>query len=137
MIGASFRKYDSFQDFVVDVIFTVMDKGNATIFVNYKDYAGLVSCLNEKVLNGNTLCLDPSSADLFEEDIASAQMNDGVIMVTVFASGVITGEAVVFKESDSFMSDNYFVEYDARQALQYPLEGLVVPFVIRKDMIDY
>lgn len=138
MVNASFKKYPSYQDFVTDVLFNVMDEGVVTIICNYADYQGLIATLNEKVLNGNSLYLDIESADSFDEDIATAQMNDGNMMVSIFSSGKITGEPVVFQTAEAFAPCVYYIEYDARSAVDYPLTGTIIPFQIeQKYRINY
>ena len=130
MVGASYKNYSSYQDFINEVIVGVMQEGYIAIICNYMDYQGIIATLNEKTINGNSLYLNAESAENFDDDIVTAQMNDGNILITIFDTGEIIGEAVVFQTADSFAPMSYFIEYDAKSALEYPLRGTVIPFRI-------
>ena len=131
MVNTSYKKYNSYQDFITDVIFNVMDEGQAIIIINHNDYQGILASLFEKNINGNSFYLNMECADLLDDDIKTAQMNDGNIMVTIFNTGEIIGEPVLFTFDDSFADATYFIEYDAKGAQDYPLHGLVIPFQIK------
>ena len=130
MVGASYKKYSSYQDFINEVIVGVMQEGYIAIICNYMDYQGIIATLNEKTINGNSLYLNAESAENFDDDIVTAQMNDGNMLITIFDTGEIIGEAVVFQTADSFAPMSYFIECDAKSALEYPLRGTVIPFQI-------
>lgn len=130
MINAVFKKYDSCQEFLTDVMLTVMQEGIAAVICNYADYGGLLSALNEKTINKQSLFLDAECADSFDEDIQTAQMNDGNMLITILDNGRMLGEPVVFQRADAFVPMTYFVEYDAKTAIDYPLSGTVIPFQI-------
>lgn len=74
-------------------------------------------------------------ADLMDNDIATAQMNDGNMLVTIFSTGEIIGEPIVFTTEEAFAEGTYFIEYDAKSAVDYPIKGTVIPFQIKKDKI--
>ena len=58
MIDANYRKYESYDKFIEEFLFTVMDNGHAIIVVNYKDYQGMIENLNGKVLNSKSLATE-------------------------------------------------------------------------------
>lgn len=134
MVNASYKKYESYQDFITDVMFNVLDDTIVCIVINYNDYQGVLASLFEKTINGKSLYLNIELADRIDDDIATAQMNDGNMLITI-CDGKIVGEPVVFKTKEAFVSDIYYIEYDAKSALEYPLDGTVIPFQIKKDKI--
>ena len=131
MVNASYKKYESYQDFIADVLFNVLEDEYVSIIINYNDYQGLLASLFEKTINGKSFYLNLECADRIDDDVATAQMNDGNMMVTIFNTGEIVGEPVVFKTAEAFAPATYFIEYDAKSANDYPLEGLVIPFQIK------
>ena len=135
MVNASYKKYESYQDFITDVLFNVMDDDMVSLIVNYEDYQGVLATLFEKTINGNSFYLNKECADLMDNDIATAQMNDGNMLVTIFSNGEIIGEPVVFTTEEAFLEGVYFIEYDAKSAVDYPIKGTVIPFQIKKDKI--
>ena len=135
MINASYKKYESYQDFITDVLFNVMDDDMVSLIINYEDYQGVLATLFEKTINGNSFYLNMECADLIDNDITTAQMNDGNMLVTIFSNGEIVGEPVVYTTEEAFPEGTYFVEYDAKSAVDYPIKGTVVPFQIKKDKI--
>lgn len=135
MVNASYKKYESYQDFIVDVLFNVMDDDMVSLIINYEDYQGVLATLFEKTINGNSFYLSKECADLIDDDIATAQMNDGNMLVTIFNTGEIVGEPIVFKTEEAFAEGTYFIEYDAKNAVGYPIKGTVIPFQIKKDKI--
>ena len=74
-------------------------------------------------------------ADLIDDDLATAYMNDGNMLVSIFSTGEIIGEPVVFKTEEAFAEGTYFIEYDAKSAVDYPITGTIIPFQIKKDKI--
>ena len=135
MVNALYKKYESYQDFIVDVLFNVMDDDMVSLIINYEDYQGVLATLFEKTINGNSFYLSKECADLIDDDIATAQMNDGNVLVSIFSTGEIVGEPIVFKTEEAFAEGTYFIEYDAKSAIDYPLRGTVIPFQIKKDKI--
>lgn len=135
MINASYKKYESYQDFITDVLFNVMDDDMVSLIINYEDYQGVLATLFEKTINGNSFYLNMECADLIDNDITTAQMNDGNMLVTIFSNGEIVGEPVMYTTEKAFPEGTYFVEYDAKSAVDYPIKGTVVPFQIKKDKI--
>lgn len=132
MVSASFKNYQDYQDFITDFLFIVLADGSATIIVNYEDTVGIVQTLNEKVINGNSICLESESFDNFDEDILIAKDRGGLMMITVFKEGETIIEPLIFTQPEAFPEVTYFVEYDAQQALDLPLNGTVIPFQIEK-----
>lgn len=130
MIDAAFIKYDSCQKLLEDVILTVMKEGITSIICNFLDYGGLISALNEKTINHQSFFLDAESAERFDDDIDTARMNDGNMLITILDTGRIIGEPIVFQKAESFAPITYWVEYDAKSAISYPLSGTIVPFRI-------
>ena len=53
MVNASYKKYESYQDFIIDVLFNVMDDDTVSLIINYEDYQGVLATLFEKSINGN------------------------------------------------------------------------------------
>ena len=135
MVNASYKKYESYQDFITDVLFNVMDDDKVILIINYEDYQGVLATLFEKTINGNSFYLNMACADLIDDDLATAYMNDGNMLVTIFSTGEIIGEPVVFKTEEAFPEGTYFIEYDAKSAVDYPIRGTVIPFQIKKDKI--
>lgn len=136
MVNASYKSYESYEKFITEFIFSVIENGHSAIIVNYQDYQGLVASLNGKVLNGETITLDLESRELFDEDILVAQNGDGNIMVTVYESGVMTGEPVIHSENERAFADTiYFVESSAAEsAMKYAITSRFVPFKIEKKI---
>lgn len=132
MINASFKNYPDYRDFTTDFLFTVISDGSASIIINYEDTIGVIQTLNEKVLNGNSLCLERESFDNIDNDILLAKDRSGLMMITVFDQGDIIAEPLVFTNAEAFPETTYFVEYDAQNALKLPLNGCVIPFQIEK-----
>ena len=135
MVNASYKKYESYQDFITDVLFNVMDDDKVSLIINYEDYQGVLASLFEKTINGNSFYLNMECADLIDDDLATAYMNDGTMLVSIFSTGEIIGEPVVFKTEEAFPEGTYFIEYDAKSAVDYPIRGTVIPFQIKKDKI--
>lgn len=135
MVNASYKKYESYQDFIVDVLFNVMDDDMVSLIINYEDYQGVLATLFEKTINGNSFYLSKECADLIDDDIATARMNDGNMLVSIFSTGEIIGEPIVFQTEKAFAEGTYFIEYDAKSAVDYPIKGTVIPFQIKKDKI--
>ena len=135
MVNASYKKYESYQDFIIDVLFNVMDDDMVSLIINYEDYQGVLATLFEKTINGNSFYLSKECADLIDDDIATAQMNDGNMLVTIFNTGEIVGEPIVFKTEEAFAEGTYFIEYDAKSAIDYAIKGTVIPFQIKQDKI--
>lgn len=135
MVNASYKKYESYQDFITDVLFNVMDDDKVSLIINYEDYQGVLASLFEKTINGNSFYLNMECADLIDDDLATAYMNDGTMLVSIFSTGEIIGEPVVFKTEEAFPEGTYFIEYDAKSAIDYPIKGTVIPFQIKKDKI--
>ena len=135
MVNASYKKYASYQDFITDVMFNVMSNESVSIIINYNDYQGLLASLFEKTLNGKSLYLNAECADLVDDDIAAAQMNDGNMMVTIFDTGEIIGEPVIFGSKEAFAPAIYYIEYDAKSALDYNIQNTIIPFQIEKEKL--
>lgn len=135
MVNASYKKYESYQDFIIDVLFNVMDDDVVSLIINYEDYQGVLATLFEKSINGNSFYLNKECADLMDDDIATARMNDGNMLVSIFSTGEIVGEPIVFTTEEAFEEGTYFIEYDAKSAIDYPIKGTVIPFQIKKDKI--
>ena len=135
MVNASYKKYESYQGFITDVLFNVMDNDMVSLIINYEDYQGVLATLFEKTINGNSFYLNMECADLIDDDLATAYMNDGNMLVSIFSTGEIIGEPVVFKTEEAFAEGTYFIEYDAKSAVDYPITGTIIPFQIKKDKI--
>lgn len=135
MISASFKSYPNYPDFITDFLFVVLEDGAASIIVNYEDTQGVVQSLNQKVLNGNSLALAPECFDNFDADIVLAKERGGLMMITVLKDGEILTDPVIYTKPEAFAETTYFVEYDAKKAVDLPLEGTVIPFKIEKHKI--
>ena len=135
MVNASYKKYESYQGFITDILFNVMDNDMVGLIINYEDYQGVLATLFEKTINGNSFYLNMECADLIDDDLATAYMNDGNMLVSIFSTGEIIGEPVVFKTEEAFAEGTYFIEYDAKSAVDYPIKGTIIPFQIKKDKI--
>ena len=136
MINANFKKYKDFDDFLIDFMFVVMEDDLACVVINYNDYQGLIQALQTKVINGKSLILDIESFDNFDSDIEVAKNNGGNILVSVFKdSGLIIGEPMLYTSPMAYPSATYYVEYDAKSALDIPFNGTVIPFMIEKEKI--
>lgn len=133
MVDACFKKYKDFQDFVTDFLFVVMEEEYSMIIVNYADYQGLIQALNSKVVNGKSLTLNCECYDNFDLDVDTAKNNSGNMLVTVIKdSGEIIGEPLLYTDPKSYVTGTYFVENDAKSALDIPFEGCIIPFQIEK-----
>lgn len=135
MVGASFKTYPNYADFITDFMFVVMEDGCSAMIVNYEDAAGVVSNLNEKVLNGNSLALIPECFDTFDNDLLTAKNCGGLILITVLAEGEIITEPLIYKTPEAYSPMTYYIEYDAKQAVGLPLDGTIIPFRIDKTKI--
>lgn len=126
-----YRKYENYESFVRDVLFTVMQDRHAIIICNWHDTQGLIASLNSTTLNGKTLSLDIESAESFDDDILTAQMNDGNMLLTIYDNGFIYCEPALFTDKAiSFIDSKYFVEKDASSALNYAITSEIIPFEI-------
>lgn len=130
MLKASYKRYSTYQDLIPDILFNVVEDGMVAVIVNYKDCSKLLSALFENTVNGNSLYLNCDCKDVFDEDVVTAQMNDGNMLVTILDTGEIVTESIVFATPDVFAPMTFLVEYGAKGADEYPLQGLVVPFMI-------
>ena len=135
MISASFKSYQNYSDFITDFLFVVLAEERASIIVNYEDVVGVVQSLNEKVINGNSLCLTSESFDGFDNDLLVAKARGGLMIVTVLKGGEIITEPLIYTQPESFPETTYYVEYDAQKAIDLPLNGSVIPFQILKHKI--
>lgn len=126
-----YRKYENYESFVRDVLFTVMQDRHAIIICNWHDTQGLITSLNSTTLNGKTLSLDIESAESFDDDILTAQMNDGNTLITIYDNASICCEPALFTDKAiSFIDSKYFVEKDASSALNYAITSEIIPFEI-------
>lgn len=133
MVNAIYHKYKDYDEFIRDILFTVIDDHHVVIICNWQDVQGLVASINGKVLNGNTLALDIESAYSFDDDILTAKMNDGNMLVSIFDNAtVITEPALYTDNAISFFDSRYFVEYDAINAMKYAITSTIIPFKIEK-----
>ena len=136
MVNASLKSYNNYSDFITDFLFVVLAEGNASIIAQYEDTIGIIQSLNEKVINGNSLCLTPECFDNIDNDLLVAKARGGLMIITVLKGGEIITEPLVFTESKAFAETTYYIEYDAKKALDLPLNGCVIPFRITKQKID-
>lgn len=135
MINASYKKYSNYDDFIRDILFTVMEDHHAVIICNWQDAQGLIASINGKVLNGKSLTLDIDSAYHFDDDIATAQMNDGNMLITIFDNAIVICEAALFTDKAiSFIDSKYFVERDAICAMDYAITNTIIPFKIEEKI---
>ena len=126
-----YRKYENYESFVRDVLFTVMQDRHAIIICNWHDAQGLIASLNSTTLNGKTLSLDIESAESFDDDILTAQMNDGNMLLTIYDNGFIYCEPALFtNKAISFIDSTYFVENKALSALDYAITSKIIRFSI-------
>lgn len=126
-----YRKYENYESFVQDVLFTVMQDRHAIIICNWHDTQGLIASLNSTTLNGKTLSLDIESAESFDDDILTAQMNDGNMLITIYDNASICCEPALFTDKAiSFIDSKYFVEKDASSAFNYAITSEIIPFEI-------
>lgn len=126
-----YRKYENYESFVRDVLFTVMQDRHAIIICNWHDTQGLIASLNSTTLNGKTLSLDIESAESFDDDILTAQMNDGNMLITIYDNASICCEPALFTDKAiSFIDSKYFVEKDASSAFSYAITSEIIPFEI-------
>lgn len=135
MVGASFKTYPNYPDFITDFMFVVMEDGCAAMIVNYEDAAGVVSNLNEKVLNGNSLALIPECFDTFDNDLMTARNCGGLMLISVLSEGEIITEPLIYKTPEAYPPMTFYIEYDARKAVDLPLNGTIIPFRIDKAKI--
>ena len=135
MVGASFKSYENYPDFITDFLFVVLADETATMIVNYDDVQGVVQSLNEKVVNGNSLVLAPECFDNFDNDVLIAKELGGLMMITVLKDGTIITDPVIYTKAEAFAPTTYFIEYDAKQAVNLPLEGTIIPFQIKQHKI--
>ena len=135
-MNANFKKYKDFEDFLIDFMFVALEDDLACVVINYNDYQGLIQALQTKVINGKSLVLDIESLDNFDSDIDVAKNNGGNILVSVFKdSGLIIGEPMLYTSPMAYPPATYYIEYDAKSALDIPFNGTVIPFVIEKEKI--
>lgn len=126
-----YRKYENYESFVRDVLFTVMQNRHAIIICNWHDTQGLIASLNSTTLNGKTLSLDIESAESFDDDILTAQMNDGNMLITIYDNASVCCEPALFTDKAiSFIDSKYFVEKDASSAFNYAIISEIIPFEI-------
>lgn len=124
-------KYENYESFVRDVLFTVMQDRHAIIICNWHDAQGLIASLNSTTLNGKTLSLDIESAESFDDDIFTAKMNDGNMLITIYDNASICCEPALFTDKAiSFIDSKYFVEKDASSAFNYAITSEIIPFEI-------
>lgn len=136
MINTNFKKYKDFDDFLIDFMFVALEDELVCAVVNYNDYQGLIQALQTKVINGKSLTLDIESFDNFDSDIEVAKNNGGNMLVSVFKdSGLIIGEPMLYTSPIAYAPATYYVEHDAKSALDIPFNGTVIPFVIEKEKI--
>lgn len=137
MINTNFKKYKDFDDFLIDFMFVALEDDLACVVINYNDYQGFIQALQTKVINGKSLVLDIESFDNFDSDIEVAKNNGGNMLVSVFKdSGLIIGEPMLYTSPMAYPPATYYVEYDAKSALDIPFNGTVIPFMIEKDNIE-
>ena len=135
MVGASFKTYPNYQDFITDFLFVVMSDGYAGIIVNYEDAAGVVANLNEKTVNGQSLALVPECFDSFDNDLLTAKNCGGLMLITALAEGEIITEPLIYKTPEAYPPMTFYIEFDAREAMKLPLSGTVMPFRINKTKV--
>ena len=136
MINANFKKYKDFDDFLIDFMFVVMEDDLACVVINYNDCQGLVQALQAKVVNNKSLVLDAESFDGFDEAIDIAKSNGGNMLITVFKDhGEIIVEPILYRSATAYAPATYYVECDAKSALDIPFNGTVIPFMIEKEKI--
>lgn len=135
MIDALYKKYKSYDDFIRDILFTVLEDHHTVIICNWQDAQGLLTSINGKALNGKSLALDIESAYQFDDDVITAQMNDGNILITIFDNATVICEPALFTDKAiSFIDSKYFVEYDAMCAMDYAINNTIIPFKIQKKI---
>lgn len=135
MIEASFCKYKSYDDFLRDFLITVMEEDHAAIICKWQDVQGVLASIHTKVINGSSFVLDTESAYCFDEEILTAQMNDGNMIITIFSNGLVVCEPALYTNDPiSFVQCKYFVEYDAASALEYAIISPIIPFKIEEKI---
>lgn len=135
MIEAVYKNYETYDDFINDVMLTVMFDDHASIICQWQDVQGILSSLFQKTINGKSIILDLESAYSLDDEIVSAQMNDGNVIITVLNNGTIICEAAIFTDrAICFADGKYFIEYDASSALDYSINGMIIPFIIKKKI---
>lgn len=135
MVGASFKTYPNYQDFITDFLFVVMSDGYAGMIVSYEDAAGVVANLNEKTVNGQSLALVPECFDSFDNDLLTAKNCGGLMLITALAEGEIITEPLIYKTPEAYPPMTFYIEFDAQEAMKLPLNGAVIPFRINKTKI--
>ena len=117
-------------------MFVALEDELVCVVVNYNDCQGLVQALQAKVVNGKSLVLDAESFDGFDEAIDIAKSNGGNMLISVFKDrGEIIVEPILYRSATAYPPATYYVEYDAKSALDIPFNGTVIPFVIEKEKI--
>ena len=135
MVGASFKTYPNYQDFITDFLFVVMSDGYAGMIVSYEDAAGVVANLNEKTVNGQSLALVPECFDSFDNDLSTAKNCGGLMLITALAEGEIITEPLIYKTPEAYPPMTFYIEFDAQEAMKLPLNGAVIPFRINKTKL--
>lgn len=110
------KKFGSYKEFATELLISAMADDYVAVVCNYKDYWGLISALCENTINGKSLYLNRECFAIIDDDIATAQMNDGNMLITVCGDGEIIGEPVVFKTEEAFYPMTYFIESDAKNS---------------------
>lgn len=129
-----FKRYENFDKFVTDYIFTAMEEKYAMVIINYKNYQELVNILTSKTINGKNIVMSSDSIDNFDIDIDAAKHNGGNIMVTLYADRCeIFGEPVLYKTINAFAEGVYYADNDAEGAIDLPITGTMIPVEIKKD----
>lgn len=124
------KKFTSYKEFATELLISAMADDYVAVVCNYRDYWGLISALCENSINGKSLYLNREGFATIDDDIATAQMNDGNMLITIYGDGEIIGEPIVFKTEEAFYPMTYFIESDAKTALEYPICGNKVLFQI-------
>lgn len=124
------KKFASYKEFATELLISAMADDYVAVVCNYEDYWGLISTLCENTINGKSLYFNRECFAIIDDDIATAQMNDGNMLITICGDGEIIGEPIVFKNPEAFDSMTYYIEYDAKTALEYPICGNKVLFQI-------
>lgn len=133
MIDAIYRRYADYESFVRDLLFAVIEDHHATVVCNWRDAQGILESLNGKVLCGRSIALDIESGMCFDDDVLTAQMNDGNMLITIFDNGSMVCEAALFTDKAiSFIDGRYYIERDASSALQYAITSPIIPFQVEK-----
>ena len=124
-------EYRNYETFARELLTTVKVNHHAIIICNWQDAQYFVEKLNGETLNGKSLVLDIESADCFDDDIITAQMNDGNMLITIYDNGFIYCEPALFTDKAiSFIDSTYFVENKALSALDYAITSKIIRFSI-------